>query len=301
MNDPQHHWAAYDAAGNVLETFETPNKASYHLYKAKLDGEVGPWPDRDRPMLERKTVCHSCEGTATQEGHSTCQVDDLRNPIIKLDVQERVDPTRELEYDKCYRCAGTKYQKRNGYGHYRTPSSLKAAITRGNAVTCQVCDGRGEMCHVPTMDPCRQCDGTGATLTWDATRPVLPHTVDRCSTATRDFMQAWLEDITITVVRDTVGMSWGEAHLGFAGLGSRVDYGRSWQASDDEIIQDVIDAFVLSGVQYTKLIDPHTHVFGVALVIRVTPQGVTPLVFGAPLVRTEGLPPTYFPTVFQEA
>jgi hypothetical protein len=300
--NPEHHWAVYAADGEVLTTCVRPGEGTYWAYKAKLDGtEVGPWPDRDRPMLPLDEPCPRCEGSGTQPGSTVVAIDEDRNPV---EIPDNVDRTEDFTFETCFSCCGLKYTKGGRYGgEYKNEAGLKSGLARGTARKCRRCQGVGELMRLALNEECYHCKGLGMKPRWDPTRPVLPPQVSDCDDATDAFMDAWLRTITITVVRNSRSMTWGEAHLGFAGLGSVVDYGHTWSIEDDtEIIQRALESSHFRGTQFIKMINRETRTFGPALIIDVTKQGYTLLVANTPVAHgLGGLPPTYFPRVFEEA
>jgi hypothetical protein len=304
VHDDTHLWAVYSPTGEVLTTLEKAGDGSYWLYKAGLPGEVGPYPDRDRPMLELTEPCTSCAGSGKEESRELSPLDDDRNPTK---IPDNVDPTRDHELETCSDCNGLKFSRyRDAYttygSPYKSPSTLKAAITAGKAKKCKRCEGRGETAWMPTLKDCYPCSGQGNRPTWDPSRPILPPNVSDCDNATDAFMEAWLQTITITVVKDSRNMTWGESFLGIMGLGSCTDYGRTWEMDTDQVIDHVLGgSSSLRRPQFIKMLDRKSRMFGPALIIDVTRQGYTLLVANtevAPGLRA--LPPTYFPTVFEE-
>lgn len=301
-------WAVYDKDGNVLTTLDNAHDGSYWAYKQGLkDTYVGPYPDSGRLMLELTTDCDRCDGTGFETGAVNlfpCTTDDV--PLTEEAVMSRglkVDESRLDEAEpatECYKCHGHGYVKMGGYDGFKTQATFERAMKSGKVKKCNVCLTSGRTQYLPVLRECYTCKGKGKRPTWDASRPILPPEVERCDSATPEFMQGWLESITITVNRGRSGLTWGEAYLGLAGFGSCVDYGRSWQSDDDSIIDEVVER-ISSGEQYIKFMDSRTRIFAPALIIDVTPNGYSIIPANVPAMHGLGaLPPTYFPTVFEE-
>lgn len=298
-------WAVYGSDGTVLTTLDNAGDGSYWAYKRGLKNTtVGPYPDRGRLMLPVTDPCEDCAGTGhNPHSQRAIPLDDDGEPRLDR-LGYEVDTSRQPEgVTECPHCRGHGWLGRNGA--YRSPAALKAARTKGTAKVCDQygvgCLGKGTVVYMPILEDCYSCKGAGARPAWDVTRPILPPHVSDCDTATDAFIDAWLADATITVARSGRGLSWGEAHLGFMGLGSCVDYGRSWDQTDDQIIDNVVDGSFLRHTQFIKMIDRRTRVVGTVLLIEVTRNGYTVMVVGGPVFASLGsLPPTYFPTVFEE-
>lgn len=298
-------WAVYDKDGHVLTTLDNAREGSYWAYKQKLeDTYVGPYPDAGRLMLELTTDCAGCDGTGWEQGAVhlfPCGKDG--QPIFDDRQPYKVDESRMGEADEtqtCYKCHGHGFVKMGGYDGFKTEATFKRAFSSGKVKKCDSCRTSGLTRYLPVFRECYSCKGAGKRPTWDASRPILPPSVSDCDNATPEFMQAWLESITITVLRDRARLSWGEAYLGLAGMGSCVDYGRAYDSPDEVVIDEVVER-ITKGEQYIKMIDRRTRVFGPALIIDVTQNGYSIMVANAPTMLGLGsLPPTYFPTVFQE-
>lgn len=290
-------WAVYDKDGNVLTTLNYAKEGSYWAYKQKLeDTYVGPYPDAGRPMLPLTTECPDCTD-GKREGIHLVPV--IHGIAAKGEARGELDPTREPEeVTRCYKCKGFGYVKMDGYNGFANEQTFLRAEKAGKVKGCGVCLMSGWTQYVPVLEECYSCKGRGLRPTWDSSRPILPPEVSDCDNATPEFMRGWLESVTITVNRSGRGLSWGEAHLGLAGFGSCVDYGRSWESDDDTLIDEVVES-ITKGEQYIKFIDKRTRIFAPALIIDVTRNGYTILAANVP-ARLGGLPPTYFPAIFEE-
>lgn len=258
-----HHWAVYDSDGNVLDTVATPGDGGYWIYKNKIGTTVGPYPDRDRPMLKVDVPCDGCiDGKVSQT--TTIPFGDP--------LPEFHDPTVEAEVQTCFACGGHGVQPRNG-STYKTPASAARGRSNGTATTCKTwCKGTGKVLRINTWQDHFACSGRGWHPSWDATRAVLPPEVNRCDTATPQFMADYLATVTITVLRMGDELTWWESYLG-SPLGSCTDYGTRWDREDDtDLVFEVVEQ-MLRGVQYTKFIDQHTQQFAPAIIIRLTTSG----------------------------
>lgn len=295
-------WAVYDKDGTALTTLDNAKEGSYWAYKQGLtDTYVGPYPDAGRPMLPITTDCTSCDGTGHEPG-AVRAVPVIHGIPAKGECQYPIDDTREPEKpQRCWNCTGFGYVRMDGYNGFKTEATFIRAKNAGKVKGCGTCLMSGWTQHLPVLKDCYTCKGRGKRPTWDPTRPILPPEVSDCDDASPEFMQGWLESVTITVNRSGRSLSWGEAHLGLVGMGSCVDYGRTWDANDDDtLIEEVVER-ISTGEQYIHMIDRRTRVFGPALIIDVTRNGYSIYVANVPPMPGLGaLPPTYFPTVLQE-
>lgn len=247
-------------------------------------------------MLTLDATCTGCKGLGEiPEGYAPVALlpdsDSAWDPKA-LHPNTKIDPSRDAEVVTCQHCNGLKAADGFTYSRYRdnyTPygdpyksaSTLKAALTRGKAKRCKRCQGIGREVHVPTIRECYTCRGRGTVLTFNAdVDPIIPTEVNLTENASKDFMAAWWETATVVVVRQPRNLSWGEANMGLLGFYSIVDYGRSWDSSDDAIIAEVKENLIggIRGEQFCKFTDRNTRRVGNILSIMVTRNGYTPMV-----------------------
>lgn len=256
-------------------------------------------------MLSITTDCQPCNTTGwTAQGRITWKIDEGGSftPVYSDGV--RPDPDDEPQIVTCDDCKGlaidglsrSRYHNEwSDYGTaYKSPSSLKAAHTKGKATVCKQCSGRGKVVHAPVLRPCHDCDGRGKVLTWDAdVDPILPDEVDRCDNASAEFMADWLHTAQVAVVREDRGATWNEHHLGLGSIYGVTDYGARRDWTDQQYADEVREALATrSRPQFIKMIDADTRRFGNTVLITVRNDGHSVKVADVKQNRPM-LPPTY--------
>ena len=191
------------------------------------------------------------------------------------------------KHQTCYRCKGFGKSHKNGYGSYKTQS---AADRFG--ITCNICDGTGIWINPDTVD-CYECSfyNRGIVVADAHVGDILPDEIGICGRIPDEVMATLVSEFNFIVVRDTSGLSWGEAHLGLNSVWSCVDYGRAWESNDDEaLIAKVKEGF--NHEQWIKITVKETRKICDTIAIKLTPNGYS-VVSLATLKQNYSLPPTY--------
>ena len=173
--------------------------------------------------------------------------------------------TRTLTLDSTA-CTGCKWE-----GATPRPGMQRVIVS----VPCPKCKGTGKRgngyclnygCHGGTMrkpsdtewETCRKCGGTALQPeTWCDSAP-----------------QEAVADIPVRVERQNRGISMNESLLGLGCLWSCTDYGRAWDANDDDTLRDeIIKRLTTERTQAIKIVDRETGKLADEIVVVVSRGG----------------------------